>query len=82
MQLQRYHDGHQFRSALIAKEGRKWMQVLVISGGRLKMLRKPLTDLNYMSPERTNERKARASLRRLARKRGTARDIRAAVAAL
>ncbi len=82
MQLQRYHDGHQFRSALIAKEGRKWMQVLVISAGRLKMLRKPLTDKGYMSPMPTNERKARASLRRLARKRGTARDIRAAVAAI
>ena len=83
MELQRYHDEDQtVRTALIAKEGRKWMQVLIVKSGRLKMIRRPLTDKDHMSPLRTNERKARASLRRLARKRGTSRIIRAAVKAL
>ena len=83
MQLQRYQDqDNNFRTALIASEGRKWMQVLVVNGGRLQMVRRPMTDKAYMNPMPTNERKARASLRRLARKRGTARNIRAAVAAI
>ncbi len=82
MQLQRYHDGTGFRTALVAKEGRKWMEVLIIDGGRLKVIRCLLSEQRYMTPIQTNERKAKASLRRLARKRGTSRTIRAAIAAI
>ena len=83
MELQRYQDeDNRFRTALIAKEGRKWMQVLIIKSGHLKLVKRPVTDKKHMSPLRTNDRKARASLRRLARKRGTGRNIRTAVAAL
>ena len=82
MELQQYHDTDQrFRTALIAKEGRKWMQVVVVDAGSLKMIRRPLADKEYMSTIPAN-RKALASMRRLARKRGTSRNIRAAVAAL
>lgn len=80
MELQRYQDtDNRFRTALVAKEGRKWMQVLVVEDGRLKLIKRPLTDKEYMSPLLTNERKSRASLRRLARKAGTSRAIRLAV---
>ena len=83
MQLQRYqYDPMRVCLALIVKEGRKWMQLLIIKGGRLKMIRCPMTAKDHMSPIQTNERKARATLRRLARKRGTPRNIRAVVAAL
>ena len=90
MQLQRYHDyavtaagtHSEFRTALVAREGHKWMTLLVISDGQLKLIRRPLTDACYLTPLQTNERKAKASLRRLARKRGTSRKIRAAIAEL
>ena len=40
MQLQRYHDQTGFRTALVIKEGRKWMNVLVISEGQLQITRR------------------------------------------
>jgi len=83
MELQRYQgpelDG--FRTALVAKEGRKWMSVVVVEAGHLKMVKRPLTDKDHMTPIAWN-RKSKASMRRLARKRGTSRTIRAAVAAI
>ena len=83
MELQRYQgpmlDG--FRTALVAKEGRKWMQIVVVEAGHLKMIKRPLTDKDHMTPIAWN-RKSKASMRRLARKRGTPRTVRAAVAAL
>ena len=83
MELKLYQDEDQrFRTALVAKEGRKWMSVVVVDVDRLKIVRRPLTDKGYMKPLQTNERKAKASLRRLARKRGTPRLARAAVAAI
>jgi len=84
MELKRYHEEllKGARPALVVNEGRKWMQVLVVDKGRLKMLRRPTTEKAFMTPLATNERKAKASLRRLARKRGTSRNIRAAIAAI
>ena len=82
MQLQRYHDQTGFRTALVIKEGRKWMNVLVIKEGQLQIIRRLLSEQRYMDPIQTNERKAKASLRRLARKRGTSRKIRAVIAAI
>ena len=81
MQLQRYHEEllKGARVALVINEGRKWMQVLVIDKGRLKMVRRPVTEKQYMTPLQTNERKAKASFRRMARKRGTSRKIRQAI---
>ena len=80
MELQRYQEAllGGFRSALVAKEGRKWMSVVVVESGRLKMIRRPLTEKDHMTPVAWN-RKPKASMRRLARKRGTSRDIRAAI---
>lgn len=83
MELKLYQDEDQrFRTALVAKEGRKWMSVVIVDVDRLKIVRRPLTDKSYMKPLQTNERKSKASLRRLARKRGTPRLARAAVAAI
>lgn len=80
MELMRYQDEDQrFHIALVAKEGRKWMQVVMVKGGGLKAVKRPLTDKKYMQPLETNERKAKASLRRMARKRGTSRVVRAAI---
>ena len=84
MKLQRYRDRiqtglwieEQTRVALVVKTARKWMDVLVVESGRLKIVKRPVTDLSYMSPLSTNERKARASFRRMARKKGTSRNIR------
>jgi len=80
MELMRYQEEllTGFRPALVASEGRKWMKVVVIDKGQLKMVRRPMTEQQYMTPMSMN-RKERASLRRLARKRGTSRAIRAAV---
>ena len=82
MQLQRYHTEQGVVTALVVKEARKWMTVLVVDAGRLRLIREPITEKQYMTPALTNERKALASLRRLARKRGTSRKVRAAVAKL
>lgn len=81
MSLQSYHDeDNRQRTALIVKEGRKWMSLLIVRGGRLEMIQRPLTDQRYMTPAPGNQRKAAASMRRLARKRGTSRKIRRALA--
>ncbi len=69
-------------TALVVKEAHKWMTVLVVDGGRLRLVRELVTEKQYMVPALTNERKALASLRRLARKRGTSRAIRTAIAEL
>ena len=82
LELQRYRTEQGCQTALIVKIARKWMQVLVVNDGRLRIIRQPITEQRYMSPLQTNERKAKASLRRLARKRGTPRKIKAAVANL
>jgi len=81
MELLRYHEEllKGFRPALVVAEGRKWMKVLVVDSGKLRIVRRPLTEKAFMSPMKTNERKALASLRRLARKRGTSRTVRDAV---
>ena len=73
--LQRYRDVGQTRIAMVVKTGRKWMQVLVIDSGRLRMVKRPLSDLDYMERIEAS-RKTTASLRRLARQHGTARNIR------
>lgn len=76
LDLKRYRDSRQTRVALIVSTGRKWMKVLVVEAGQLKIVRRPLTDLSYMTSMSANQRKVKASLRRLARKRGTARPVR------
>jgi hypothetical protein len=80
MQLMRYQEPMLggFRSALVASEGRKWMQVVVIEGGKLKMIKRLLTEKDHMVPMAWN-RKSKASMRQMARRRGTARNVRAAV---
>ena len=80
MNLQRYRTNEGCQTALVVETARKWMQVLIIDAGRLRIIRAPVSDQSYMTPLQTNERKAIASLRRLARKRGTSRAIRAAIA--
>lgn len=89
MNLMRFRDqqktrGHvfeQFRTALLVEEGRKWMTLLVIRDGRLALIRRPRSDQKYMDPIQCNQRRAKASLRRLGRKRGTSRKIRQALEA-
>ncbi len=78
MELQTYHDQRQIRTAMITKEGRKWMNVLVIDGGSLKIVKRPMADRQKMATIPWT-RKNKASLRRLARRRGTSRAVRAAV---
>ena len=82
MNLQRYRTEQGVITALVVKEAPKWMTVLVVDAGRLRLIREPVTEKQYMTSLQTNERKAKASLRRLARKRGTSRKIRAAIAAI
>ena len=74
--LKHYWDSEQWRVALIVSTGSKWMKVLVVEVGKLKIVRRPLADLSYMKSIPPNQRKAKASLRRLARKRGTPRSVR------
>ena len=76
LDLKRYHDSEQYRIALIVSTGRKWMKVLVVEAGRLKIVRRPLSDLSYMTSTTTNQRKSKATLRRMARRRGTPRLVR------
>ena len=77
--LQRYRTEEGCQTALVIETARKWMQVLIVDAGRLRIIRAPVSDQRYMTPLQTNERKAIASLRRLARKPGTSSKIRAAV---
>ena len=77
MDLMRYREEYGgARPALIMNQGRKWMTLLVVDNGRLKTKRIPMTDAQYLSPIPTNYRKARASWRRMAKKRGTSKRIR------
>ena len=78
MQLQRYHDTDQCRIAMITQEGRIWMRVMVIDGGGLKIVKRPMADQQYMRSLPWT-RKNKASIRRLARKKGTTRAVRKAV---
>ena len=82
MNLCRYRTEHSAITALVVTTARKWMTVLVVDGGRLRLIRRPVTDQHHMTPLATNTRRAMATYRRLARKRGTSRKIRAAVAEL
>ncbi len=80
--LRNYYDEDNVqRTALIIKQGHKWMTVLLVRAGRLTLVRRPLTDEQYMTPLVGNYRKATASVRRLARKPGTPRKVRDAVRA-
>ena len=90
MNLQQYHDlrktksGRIYseqRSALVITEGTKWMTLLVVQNGRLVKIRRPLTEQRYMTPLHGKEHKLKATLRRLARQRGTSKQIREALAA-
>ncbi len=78
MKLMRYRgellDG--CRPALVIYEGRKWMDLLVVDHGRLRILKRSLDEKKHLTPLVTNERKAKASIRRLARKKGTSKRIR------
>jgi hypothetical protein len=78
MELQRYREEllKGARPALVVNEGRKWMQVLVVDHGKLRMVRRALTEKQHMTPLVTNERKAKASFRRMAKQRGTPRKVR------
>ena len=79
MELQRYLDqDNKYRTAMVTKEGRIWMRVLRVDDGALKIVKRPMTDHKYMTPLPWT-RKNKASLRRLARRRGTSRAVRAAV---
>lgn len=70
MSIVRYHDGQQYRVALIVKRTRKYLHVLVIDAGALRRRRVPLAEERYMralDAGRRQRRKCAASLRRLAR---------------
>jgi hypothetical protein len=80
MELMRYREEYGgARPVLVIGEGRKWMQILMVDDGRLRIRKLPIEEQRYMAPLTTNERKARASFRRLARKPGTSRKIRQAI---
>ena len=78
MQVVRYHDGYQFRIAVpVPYNGRKFLKVLVVEcndkrGPHLR-LRKVAIDERLVPVDygRRQERKMRASLRRLAKKSHT-----------
>ena len=80
MELQQYQQPllGGFRPALIISEGRKWMRLAVIDSGKLHVIKRSMDERQHMTPMPMN-RKMKASLRRLARKKGTAPVIRAAV---
>jgi hypothetical protein len=76
LDIKSYRDYEQQRTAIIVSTGRKWMKVLVVEAGRLKIVRRPLSDMSLMTLAITNQRKSKATLRRLARKRGTPQAVR------
>ena len=80
MELQHYQEPllGGFRVALVISEGRKWMRLAVIDAGKLHVIKRSMDEQQHMTPMAMN-RKMKASLRRLARKKGTARAVRAAV---
>ncbi len=79
MELQRYLDqDNKYRTVMVTTQGRVWMRVLRVDDGGLKIVKRPMTDHKYMTPLPWT-RQNKASLRRLARRRGTSRAVRAAV---
>tara|TARA_R110000823_G_scaffold178830_1_gene311258 strand:- start:16 stop:327 length:312 start_codon:yes stop_codon:yes gene_type:complete len=76
LDIKNYRDYEQTRTAIIVSTGRKWMKVLVVEAGKLKIVRRPLSDLSYMTSAIINQRKEKATLRRMARRRGTAKAVR------
>lgn len=81
-----WHDGQQFRVVFIVRELVKNTEVLTIvptkAGPRLKVItvaKTDLTDLRTHDLGASQERKMKASLRRISRKKGTTKKARAAV---
>ena len=82
LDIKNYRDYEQTRTAIIVSTGSKWMKVLVVEAGRLKIVRRPLSDMSYMTSAITDQRKSKATLRRMARRRGTAKAVRVFVGGL
>mgnify|MGYP003649732252 FL=1 len=76
LDIKNYRDYEQTRIAIIVSTGSKWMKVMVVEAGRLKIVRRPLSDMSYMTSAITDQRKSKATLRRMARRRGTAKAVR------
>ena len=81
-----WHDGQQFRVVFVVRELVKNTEILTIvptkSGPRLKVLtiaKTDLTDLRSHDFGGAQERKMKASLRRISRRKGTTKKARAAV---
>ncbi len=81
-----WHDGQQFRVVFIVRELVKNTEILTIvptkAGPRLKVItiaKTELTDLRTHDLGANQERKMKASLRRISRKKGTTKKARAAV---
>jgi len=81
-----WHDGQQFKVVFIVRELVKNTEILTIvptkAGPRLKVItvsKTDLTDLRTHDLGASQERKMKASLRRISRKKGTTKKARAAV---
>ena len=67
------------RCALVLSVARKWMRIGVIEGGKLKVMRVPITEReHFREPDRgkTQIRKQNASMRRLAKQKGVSGKVR------
>jgi len=81
-----WHDGQQFRVVFVVREMVKNIEILTIgstkAGPRLKVKTVPKTELDGLRPHDfggAQERKMKATLRRIARRKGTTKKARAAV---
>ena len=67
------------RVAVVLSVARKWMRIGVIEGGKLKVMRVPITEREYFSEQDRGAqrvRKENASLRRLAKQKGVSGKVR------
>lgn len=74
-----YHDETGQRTAVILSKARKWMRVALIDAGRIKVKKMPISEERFMQEMdlgKAQRRKSFASLRRLARKKGTPTKLR------
>lgn len=73
MKLVRYKTNEGVRTALVVKEGRKWMHVALIGETHLKKLR--LTEQRYMTEMGDATKKQIAQFNRVARNFGASRRL-------
>lgn len=81
--IYRYKTNEGTRCALVLSVGRKWMRVGLVEPNLIKAKKVPISEQRWLEPldmGKGQERKAKATVRRLARKKGHTKKLREEIA--